>query len=451
MSRYSKFLVTILLILSFCNIYSQSLLNRSYAITAPANPTVRNLTFSLGNNTNPFDVSSMIISTPAGSIPTWCDVDGNNCNPAPPILPTKTGKFVWCIKSFDTTNGIYSANCKFDTLTLLPSISVKKLSFVNTATSIPTNIASSIVSISPGSIPKWCDANGNNCTFTPPSIPSSVGTYIWNVTAVDTLNNLVSNATLKDTLNILDPYKVVDINKRIEKVFINADGSFTIQFNFIVSNNSGQILNTLVINDDLTKVFNNNIDYKVVSIENTGYLNKNPKYDGVNNINLIGNSIIMTNNSKDTLTVKILVQGLHVDGDYSNIANAIVTTDMGIFKLISNDPIANPTNTTNRIATKFTIPKIGFVVAGGFSPNNDGIDDTWIIERPYGSKVSVKVFNRWGTEVYKNYDYKNDWRGKGISSFLGQDVQEGTYFYIVEATDINGVITKFNGSLTIVR
>jgi len=451
MSRYSKFIFTILLILSFCNIYSQEILNRSYAITPPANPTIKNLTFSLGNSSNPFDVSSMIISTPAGSIPTWCDVNGNNCNPAPPILPTKTGKFVWCIKSFDTTNGIYSTNCKLDTLTLLPSFSVKKLSFVNTATSIPTNIASSILSISPGSIPKWCDINGNNCTYTAPTIPSTVGTYIWNVSAVDTLNNLTSNTTLKDSLVILDPYKVVDLNKRIDKVFINADGSYTIQFNFIVSNNSGQILNNLVINDDLTKVFSSSIDYKVVSIENTGYLTKNSKYDGVNNINLIGNNIIMTNNAKDSVIVKVLVQGLHVDGDYSNTANAVVSTDMGIFKIISNDPIANPTNTSNRIATKFSIPKVSLIVAGGFSPNNDGIDDTWIVERPYGTKVAVKVFNRWGNEVYSNSNYQNDWRGKGISSFLGQDVQEGTYFYIIEATDINGVVSKLNGSLTIVR
>lgn len=451
MSLNNKCLFTCIFILFFFKIYSQDTSNRSITIVAPSNPSTKNLTFSLGYSTNPFDVNSMIISTPAGSIPTWCDVNGNNCNPAPPILPTKTGKFIWCIKSFDTLSGMYSTNCKFDTLIMLPSISIKKLSFVNTATSIPTNIATSIKSISPGSIPKWCDINGNNCTYTAPTIPSTEGTYIWNVFAVDTLNNLTSNSTLKDTLVILDPYKVVDINKRLDKVFINTDGSYTIQFNFIVSNNSGQILNNLVINDDLTKVFSNSIDYKVVSIENTGYLNKNLKYDGVNNINLVGNNIIMTNNSKDSILVKIIVQGLHVDGDYSNSANAVVTTDMGIFKIISNDPFANPINTSNRIATRFSIPKVSLMVAGGFSPNNDGIDDTWIITHPYGTNIAVKIFNRWGNEVYINSNYQNDWRGKGVSSFLGQDVPDGTYFYIVEATDINGIITKFNGSLTIVR
>jgi hypothetical protein len=34
---------------------------------------------------------------------------------------------------------------------------------------------------------------------------------------------------------------------------------------------------------------------------------------------------------------------------------------------------------------------------------------------------------------------------------MGQNVPEGTYFYIVEAIDQGGVLLKLNGSLTIVR
>lgn len=441
MSKYLKIFVTSIFVLFFSGIYSQS----------PLNPTIKNLIFSLGNSSNPIDVSSMIISTPNGTIPIWCDINGNNCNPYPPTLPINTGKFVWCIKAFDTTSGIYSSNCKYDTVTMLPNIVTKKLRLVNTVTTNPKNISSSIQSISVGSVPKWCDNNGSNCSFIAPTVPNTPGTYTWNVIAVDTLNNLISAGITLDTLVVLEPYKVVDINKRLDGVTINADGTFTIQFNFIVNNTSGEILNTLAINDDLTKVFGNSIDYKVISVENTGYLNKNPQYDGINNTNLIGNSIILQNNKQDSITIKVLVKGLHVDGDYSNSATATVTSSLGIFKIVSNDPIANPSNTNNRVATKFTIPKINVIVSGGFSPNNDGIDDTWIVERPYGTKISVQVFNRWGNEIYKNFDYQNDWRGKGISNFLGQDVPQGTYFYIVEAVDANGVITKFNGSLTIVR
>jgi hypothetical protein len=56
-----------------------------------------------------------------------------------------------------------------------------------------------------------------------------------------------------------------------------------------------------------------------------------------------------------------------------------------------------------------------------------------------------------GNEVYANPDYKNDWRGKGVKNFLGEDLPEGTYYYIVRTIDRNGVSNKFAGPLTIIR
>jgi gliding motility-associated-like protein len=86
-----------------------------------------------------------------------------------------------------------------------------------------------------------------------------------------------------------------------------------------------------------------------------------------------------------------------------------------------------------------------------FSPNNDGVNDTWVITRPYHSNVSIKVFNRWGSIVFEDSNYQNDWRGKGINNINGQDVPEGTYFYVVELKEMNGLKTNLSGSLTIVR
>ena len=417
----------------------------------PANPVAKNITFSLGDASNPLNVSSMIVSTPAGSIPVWCDLNGNNCKVVAPILPTNSGKYVWCIKAYDTLSGDYSTNCIYDTLFMLPSIKVNKLTLVKTVTTNPTTIASSIQSISTGSIPKWCAINGTNCSFNAPAVPANPGTYIWSVAAYDTANNLTSAGIILDTLQLLDPQKVVDLNKRLHSVTTNADGSFTVQFNFIVNNQSGQLLNIMSIRDNLTTVFNNNVNFSVQSITHSGYLNANKNYNGTSNLNLLADSIILTNNKQDTVSLKVLVRGNNINGDYYNTAVATVNSHLGIFDVTSNDPIANPTNTNTRLATKFTIPEVNVVVSGGFSPNNDGIDDTWIIKRPYGAQVAVKVFNRWGNEVYSNANYQNDWRGIGVNNFLGRNIPEGTYFYLVEATDQDGTLLKLNGSLTVVR
>jgi gliding motility-associated-like protein len=210
-------------------------------------------------------------------------------------------------------------------------------------------------------------------------------------------------------------------------------------------------LNNIVLRDNLYNVFGNNIDFTVVSKSNTGYLNVNPSYNGVTDINLLNNNVILLNNKQDTIQLSILVKGTGIDGNYINSANATVNTNFGTFTITSNDPIQNPTNTINRLATNFVIPKLDVIVAGGFSPNNDGIDDNWIIERPYGTKIAVRVFNRWGNEVFQSEDYMNDWKGKGQNNFLGTDIPEGTYFYAVTVTTNDQKTYKLSGSLTIVK
>ena len=48
----------------------------------------------------------------------------------------------------------------------------------------------------------------------------------------------------------------------------------------------------------------------------------------------------------------------------------------------------------------------------GFSPDGDGINDTWVIKNidhyPYSKTI---VVNRWGSLVFDKINYKNDWDG----------------------------------------
>jgi hypothetical protein len=36
--------------------------------------------------------------------------------------------------------------------------------------------------------------------------------------------------------------------------------------------------------------------------------------------------------------------------------------------------------------------------------------------------------------IYKSTNYKNDWSGTSTSGFLGNQLPNGTYFYVVELT-----------------
>jgi gliding motility-associated-like protein/uncharacterized repeat protein (TIGR01451 family) len=77
------------------------------------------------------------------------------------------------------------------------------------------------------------------------------------------------------------------------------------------------------------------------------------------------------------------------------------------------------------------------------TPNGDGKNEKFIIgglEKYPGS--GLYIFNRWGGQVYQSKDYRNDWRGS--------DLNEGTYFYILEVKKPDG-IKKYKGWVTIIR
>lgn len=88
---------------------------------------------------------------------------------------------------------------------------------------------------------------------------------------------------------------------------------------------------------------------------------------------------------------------------------------------------------------------IDLQVPNAFTPNGDGVNDTW--EIPVLSTISdidVKVFNRWGNAVFKSDNYNTPWDGK----FNGKDVGTGTFYYVIR---LNSFDQTFKGVITIVR
>ena len=71
-----------------------------------------------------------------------------------------------------------------------------------------------------------------------------------------------------------------------------------------------------------------------------------------------------------------------------------------------------------KIVNEFFIPNV-------FTPNGDGINDYFeIVGLDAYSGAKLRVFNRWGNEVYYNAKYNNNWNGDGLNG--------GTYYYMLE-------------------
>jgi gliding motility-associated-like protein len=81
-----------------------------------------------------------------------------------------------------------------------------------------------------------------------------------------------------------------------------------------------------------------------------------------------------------------------------------------------------------------------FTPPNAFSPNDDGVNDMWIIPLPSAAITSfnVSIFNRWGDRISYIENYNNiDRAWDGTYEKSGDPVTDGTYFYIIE--DISGL------------
>lgn len=84
-------------------------------------------------------------------------------------------------------------------------------------------------------------------------------------------------------------------------------------------------------------------------------------------------------------------------------------------------------------------------VPNAFSPNGDGINDTWRIKYLDGYPgATIDVYNRYGQIVFRSLGYDVEWNG----TRNGNPLPIGTYYYIINPKNGRQIIT---GSVTIIK
>ncbi|QJW88442.1 gliding motility-associated C-terminal domain-containing protein [Spirosoma taeanense] len=87
----------------------------------------------------------------------------------------------------------------------------------------------------------------------------------------------------------------------------------------------------------------------------------------------------------------------------------------------------------------------GVHIPSAFSPNGDGLNDTWelkgVITLP---TCEVTIFDRWGSVLFHSTGYAQPWDG----THQGKPVERGVYTYQIRLTDQPGT---YRGSLTVLR
>lgn len=71
-------------------------------------------------------------------------------------------------------------------------------------------------------------------------------------------------------------------------------------------------------------------------------------------------------------------------------------------------------------------------ISQAITPNGDGINDTWFIDNIEDNpNTTIRVFNRWGAEVFFSNNYKNDWDGHFKNS-KNDLPASGAYYYQID-------------------
>ena len=92
------------------------------------------------------------------------------------------------------------------------------------------------------------------------------------------------------------------------------------------------------------------------------------------------------------------------------------------------NPFNNEDEATVNISNCLDIPD-------GISPNNDDKNDLFIITCIEGYPDNkLKIFNRYGTQIYEASNYQNNWNGTANMGILNNSklLPVGTYYYILE-------------------
>ncbi len=88
-----------------------------------------------------------------------------------------------------------------------------------------------------------------------------------------------------------------------------------------------------------------------------------------------------------------------------------------------------------------------------FSPNGDGANDYFYVRGTGISQVKqMKIFNRWGEEVFSKYGAQaNDIRGGWDGTFRGKKLSPDVFVYIVEILcEDNTTLTLFKGNIALI-
>jgi gliding motility-associated-like protein len=93
--------------------------------------------------------------------------------------------------------------------------------------------------------------------------------------------------------------------------------------------------------------------------------------------------------------------------------------------------------------------EIVLYIPSSFTPDGDGINDVFMVFGQDIKQFEMQVYNRWGEKIFHTYDAESGWDGRSNSS--KEELDYGTYYYVVRVLDSKSNWHKIDGYINIIR
>jgi gliding motility-associated-like protein len=138
------------------------------------------------------------------------------------------------------------------------------------------------------------------------------------------------------------------------------------------------------------------------------------------------------------------------DGSTSTDQNPFHVFDsIGVYNviLIVNSGAPDFCTDTFRVLVEVIMPSM-IIVPNVFTPNNDGVNDQFLMQSKSIETFNCTVFNRWGEKVYEWTDISIGWDGRTKS---GAVAAAGVYYYVIKAVGVDKQEYNLHGTVTLLR
>jgi gliding motility-associated-like protein len=92
-------------------------------------------------------------------------------------------------------------------------------------------------------------------------------------------------------------------------------------------------------------------------------------------------------------------------------------------------------------------PEFRFYIPSAFTPDADGINETFFGSGIGIKKYQMRIYDRWGELIFESNEADFHWDG----TYMGQQVQKGVYVYQFDLLDVKGEPHKYRGHVSLVR